>query len=123
MPVPGAPAIERNMYLTWDVPQVGDDVRLMFAMEVDDSLADDVVGDVGVGRGDRRVEVLEYASTPIVLRLAKGNIGIDHPFEKQSLEVIHIEALNESVRDGLLFGVGGVQVQHLDDISRMGLLF
>ncbi|ODA82751.1 hypothetical protein RJ55_01260 [Drechmeria coniospora] len=117
MPVPRAPAIERNMNLTWDIPQMVDYVRFVSEMEVNDSLSDGVMGNMGICRCDRWIEVFKYASKPTVLGLAKGDVGIDYPLEKQSLKMIPIEAMNESVRDGLFFRVGSVEIQHLDNIS------
>ncbi|KAF9775195.1 hypothetical protein IL306_006723, partial [Fusarium sp. DS 682] len=54
--------------------------------------------------------------------LAKGNIGVNHPVKKQSLEMVPIEALDESVRDGLLFSVRSIKMKHLHNIPQRGLL-
>ncbi|KAH7190715.1 hypothetical protein V3481_012132 [Fusarium oxysporum f. sp. vasinfectum] len=80
-------------------------------------------GDVeGIRRCDRWIQVFEYAPKLAVLRLAKGNIGVDHQLKTQSLEMVPVEALDESVRDGLLFGVRSIKMKHLHNIPRRGLL-
>jgi hypothetical protein len=93
------------MDLTWDTPQVVDYARLLSEMKVDNSPSNGIVGDMGIRRCNRWVQVFEYTSKPAMLGLAKRDVGVDHPLEKQSLKVVPIEALDESVRDSLLFRV------------------
>lgn len=58
-----------------------------------------------------------------MLGLAKGDVRVDHPLEKQPLELILVEALDEGVGDGLLFWVVGVEFQHFDNIQGRCLFF
>jgi hypothetical protein len=74
-------------------------------MEVDNSSPNSIVGDMSVRRCNRRVQVFEDAAKSTMLGLAKRDVGINHPFEKQSLKMVPIEALDESIRDSLLFRV------------------